>query len=92
MRDRAEAHFQTALEVNERLGAVPWVVRTQIGYADMLLRRGHSADRATARSMLLRALETAERIGQEAVIEHATQLRHIAEGVVPLRGHRRQPR
>ena len=36
----SEQHFERALEVNQRIGAAAFVVRTQRAYAEMLLERG----------------------------------------------------
>ena len=36
----AERHFEAALEANERIGARPWLARTEEGYARMRAARG----------------------------------------------------
>jgi tetratricopeptide (TPR) repeat protein len=61
--DEAEQHFQAALVANERMGARPWVARTQHEYAQMLLARDAPGDRARARELLGAALETASEVG-----------------------------
>ena len=38
--DRAEAHFEHALDMNARMGARPWLAHTQAEYALLLRRRG----------------------------------------------------
>jgi len=38
--DNAEAHFEHALEMNERMGALPWLAHTKAEYALLLRRRG----------------------------------------------------
>ena len=43
--ERAEAHFQSALALNTRLGARTWLAHTAYGYARMLLARGTADDR-----------------------------------------------
>ena len=41
--DKAEAHFEHALEMNERMGARPWLAHTKAEYALLLRRRGGGA-------------------------------------------------
>jgi tetratricopeptide (TPR) repeat protein len=38
--DKAELHFEEALETTERIGALPWLAHTQRDYARMLLAQG----------------------------------------------------
>jgi class 3 adenylate cyclase/tetratricopeptide (TPR) repeat protein len=38
--DNAGAHFEHALEMNERMGALPWLAHTKAEYAMLLRRRG----------------------------------------------------
>jgi hypothetical protein len=38
--DRAEAHFEHALDMNARIGARPWLGHTKAEYALLLRRRG----------------------------------------------------
>ena len=45
----AEGHFISALAMHERMGARPWVARTQLAYAEMLLARRQRGDKARAR-------------------------------------------
>ena len=56
--DTAARHFDEALEMNTRMGARPYVALTQRDYAVMLLERDQRGDRATARVLLARAIET----------------------------------
>jgi tetratricopeptide (TPR) repeat protein len=46
--DDAGRHFESALEANARMGARPWLARTQRDYARMLRARGRPADIARA--------------------------------------------
>ncbi len=46
--ERAELHFETALELNRRLGARTWLAHTAFEYARMLLARRGRDDRARA--------------------------------------------
>jgi ATP/maltotriose-dependent transcriptional regulator MalT len=64
----AERHFENALAMNDRIGAVLPREHTRRDYADMLVIRGDPADRVKAAALL----DTAE--------EHATALGLIALG------------
>ena len=41
--EEAERHFETALEIHRRMGALPWLAYTQHDFARMLLARGEAA-------------------------------------------------
>jgi DNA-binding SARP family transcriptional activator len=41
----AERHFEDAVGMNERMGVLPWLARTQADYARMLRMRGGAGDR-----------------------------------------------
>ena len=45
-REEAERHFEDALEVNERMGALPWLAHSRADYARMLEARGDQRARA----------------------------------------------
>jgi DNA-binding SARP family transcriptional activator len=61
----AEHHFAAALEMNERMGARPWVAHTGHDYARVLLARGAEGDEAKALELLGAALATARELGME---------------------------
>jgi tetratricopeptide (TPR) repeat protein len=61
--DDAAHHFEDALEMNERMGARPWLARTQDDYAHLLFRRGAAGDAAEARSLLDSAQITYRELG-----------------------------
>lgn len=42
--EESEVHFEAALEANARMGALPWLARTQRDYARMLRARGEPGD------------------------------------------------
>jgi tetratricopeptide (TPR) repeat protein len=63
----AESHFEDALAMNTRMGARPWIARTQLDYARMLLQRDAAGDRDRARELLAAALATANEIGMVKV-------------------------
>ncbi len=79
----AERHFQDALQMHEKMGARPWVARTQHQYADMLLRRDEPGDREKALDLLGQTLDTAQELGMKALVEKALALKLQAQGIDP---------
>jgi tetratricopeptide (TPR) repeat protein len=75
----AEGHFISALAMHERMGARPWVARTQLAYAEMLLARRRRGDKARARDLLADAVGTADALGMGVVAQRA-------RGLVPAGG------
>jgi DNA-binding CsgD family transcriptional regulator/tetratricopeptide (TPR) repeat protein len=65
--DRAEEHFERALELNGRVGAATWVAHTAYEYARLLLRRG-PRERARAQRLLGEAAALAQQIGMTALL------------------------
>jgi tetratricopeptide (TPR) repeat protein len=59
----AEEHFESAFELNSRLGARAYQVRTLRGYAELLLARGSAGDRAKADAMITEASVDADALG-----------------------------
>ncbi|PWU24809.1 MAG: hypothetical protein C5B48_04470, partial [Candidatus Rokuibacteriota bacterium] len=86
--DDAERHFEAALEMNERMGARPWVAHTDHDYARVLLARGAEDDETKAIELLRAALTTARELGMEplagTVSALVTELERI--GVAPIGG------
>jgi class 3 adenylate cyclase/tetratricopeptide (TPR) repeat protein len=78
--DEAERHFADALAMNARMGARPWVARTQLNYAQMLLARGGPGDQEKARGLLQEALDAAHKIG-------LVKLASDCEALLPTAGH-----
>jgi DNA-binding SARP family transcriptional activator len=70
----AEGHFIDALAMHERMGARPWVARTQLAYAEMLLGRRRRGDRARARGLLAEAAAIADELGMGVVAGRAREL------------------
>jgi predicted ATPase/DNA-binding CsgD family transcriptional regulator len=65
--ERAEGHFERAMEQNRRMGASTWVAHTAYEYGRFLLGRGRGgSDRAEA--LLGEATTLAERIGMEGLL------------------------
>jgi class 3 adenylate cyclase/tetratricopeptide (TPR) repeat protein len=57
--DKAEAHFEDALEMNDRIGARPWLTHTKAQYALLLRRRGRRGDGERAEALANEAWEVA---------------------------------
>ena len=74
----AGRHFEQALEVNARIGATPWLARTQCDYATMLFVRNESGGRKRAQVLLAEALRTAERLGMTRLYARALALQRYA--------------
>jgi tetratricopeptide (TPR) repeat protein len=70
--DTAMGHLDDALELNSRLGAQPWAVRTRWDLARLLLLRDGPGDHDTAGDHVAAGLTVAERLGMTAV---AVQMR-----------------
>jgi class 3 adenylate cyclase/tetratricopeptide (TPR) repeat protein len=65
--DRAEDHFERAMVINQKMGAWPWLARTQHDYSRMLKRRGHCGDVGRADRLSEDALEIAARLNMVAL-------------------------
>jgi len=65
----AELHYQEALEMNTRMGAVTWLAHTQHHYGALLLERGRTIDREYAQQLLHQAVATADRLGMLSLAE-----------------------
>ena len=72
--DAAERHFEEALEINRRIGARPWLARTQEDYAQMLRSRGGSGDLARASELLDAAVATYHELGMTGPLARAAAM------------------
>jgi tetratricopeptide (TPR) repeat protein len=72
--EEAERHFEDGLEMNERMGARPWVAHTQHDFARMLLARDLSGDRDKAELLLAKALATYGELGMATSAASASAL------------------
>jgi class 3 adenylate cyclase len=77
----AERHYERALAANTRLGARPFVARTQYHWAATCLARGGPADRARALELLNAALATGQELGMKALVAAALALKLRVQGV-----------
>jgi tetratricopeptide (TPR) repeat protein len=66
--EESDAHFEAALELNEQMGARPWLARTQQQYADMLLARDEPSDRHRAVELRTAAVATARELGMKSLL------------------------
>ena len=71
--ERAEQHFERAIELNQRMGAETWLAHTAYEYGRLLLKRPRG-DRSRAAELLDRAGELAGRIGMSALLSRAEAL------------------
>jgi tetratricopeptide (TPR) repeat protein len=72
--DEAERCFSEAREMDVRMGAQPFVARTELAWAEMLLARGEAGDDAAARERLAEAIVIADALGMVTVAERARAL------------------
>ena len=63
------------------MGARTWLARTQLSYAQMLVRRLRPGDREKAMSLAQDALELAQDIGMKRVVDACLTLKIDAQGV-----------
>jgi DNA-binding CsgD family transcriptional regulator/tetratricopeptide (TPR) repeat protein len=70
----AEGHFDSALELNRRMGAATWLAHTAYEYARMLLARGRAEDGSRVASLLTEAVALAERIGMPTLLDRISAL------------------
>jgi DNA-binding CsgD family transcriptional regulator len=77
--ERAEQHFERAMELNRQMGSATWLAHTAYEYAHLLLTRP-SGDRDRADALLAEAAELAERIGMTTLLSRAAALGTAAPG------------
>jgi DNA-binding CsgD family transcriptional regulator/tetratricopeptide (TPR) repeat protein len=73
-RDRAGAHFETAMAVEERMGADTWLAHSSYEYGRLLVT-GDDDERERASAFLDRAAGLAERIGMPTLLGRVRALR-----------------
>jgi DNA-binding CsgD family transcriptional regulator len=78
--DDAEAHFESAIDLNRKTGGQPWLAHAQFELAKMLLARRGPGDRVRSRDLLRSSLGIARDSGM-----------HALQGKIEViqRGHRR---
>jgi DNA-binding CsgD family transcriptional regulator len=80
--ERAEEHFERAMELNRRMGALTWLAHTAYEYGRLLVARG-TGERDRADALLGEAVALAERIGMPALLARVRALGSAA----PTRRH-----
>jgi eukaryotic-like serine/threonine-protein kinase len=77
----ATAYFETALAMNERMRARPWVARTQVEFARLLAQKPAGRDRAA--ELLDAGLAEAQRLGMPRLVELGERIRSDAAVTPP---------
>jgi DNA-binding SARP family transcriptional activator len=72
--DDAERHFEVALEVNQRIGARPWLAHTHADYARMLSTRDDPGDGERAIGLIRTALESYRGLDMDTFAAEAANL------------------
>ena len=75
----AECHFEDALKMNSRIGALPLLARTRHDFARMLAERGAPGDGSRARRLLDEALPVYRRLGMNAHASAAARLASLLQ-------------
>jgi DNA-binding CsgD family transcriptional regulator/tetratricopeptide (TPR) repeat protein len=71
--ERAEEHFERAMELNRRMGAPTWLAHTAYEYARLLLARGPGT-RNRGQALLGEAAALADRLGMPALLARTRAL------------------
>jgi class 3 adenylate cyclase/tetratricopeptide (TPR) repeat protein len=71
--DEAEEHFESALAMNTKMGARPWLAHTQYQYARMLMSRDQQGDSEKAATLLKDARATASELGMRALEQRVSE-------------------
>jgi tetratricopeptide (TPR) repeat protein len=80
--EEAERRFFEAREMHVRMGAKPWLARTELAWGEMLLARGGAGDEEAGRERLAEAIVIADALGMVAV---AARARALVAGGEPVR-------
>jgi transcriptional regulator with XRE-family HTH domain/tetratricopeptide (TPR) repeat protein len=70
----AERHFKQAMELDEHIGAWPWLAHSRYEYANMLLERGQSEDWQKAIGLLEGATLAAQTMDMEYLLKKIVKL------------------
>jgi tetratricopeptide (TPR) repeat protein len=82
--DKAEAHFQMAIDAATRAGARPELGRSYLDYARMLATRGGMTHRQRAAEMLTQARAIFAELGMVPFVQRAHQLAESLQSSVPV--------
>lgn len=72
--EEAADHYEAAVEMNARMGALSWLAHTQHDFARMLLDRGGPGDRERSRTLLEAARMTYRELGMDTFAAAASAL------------------
>jgi tetratricopeptide (TPR) repeat protein len=75
--DDAVRHFRDAIQVNERMGALPWMAHSRADLAGVLVARDGPGDRERAIRELTEARLVSEKLGMTALTQNVDQ--HLQE-------------
>ncbi|MEA2474857.1 MAG: eukaryotic-like serine/threonine-protein kinase [Thermoleophilaceae bacterium] len=81
--EAAEQHFRAALQMNESIGARPFVAETQVALAELIAERDGSAGERRATELADAGLEAARDIGMAGLVERAFSLKMRFQGIDP---------
>lgn len=87
--DKAEAYFQTAIDITTRIGARPELGRTYLDYARLCSTRGGRSLRRQAIELVRQASSIFHELGMEPFVRHAAQLAETLQTRIPI-AHRRR--
>lgn len=76
----AAHHFETAIEMNTKIGSPGWVAHCQADFARLLLERDAAGDREKAVELLGEALDTARELKMRGLTEQVLALKLEAHG------------
>ncbi|MBI3302300.1 MAG: AAA family ATPase, partial [Deltaproteobacteria bacterium] len=82
--DKAEAHFQAAIETATRVSARPELGRSYLDYARMLAARGSGSDRRRAIELVGQATLIFNELGMEPFAWRAARLAEALQASIPL--------
>ncbi len=83
--DDAVRHFEEALTMNERMGSMPQLARTQAAFGDLLSSGARRGERLRAEALLSEAAATAQRLEMAPLAAQVEMIRArlVASGPVP---------
>lgn len=73
--EQAERHLTEAIDVNDRIGALPWAALARCDLAVGLLRQG---EHGRASDLAMEASDVGRRLGMQRLVTHAEQILHHA--------------
>ena len=76
--ETAEEHFETAIALNTKMGARPFVAQAQYEYAHMLLTHAQARDHSRVTVLLETAFDTAQQLGLHGQLTYITSLKELS--------------